>query len=170
MTGRGKPNTVTFQYKLTTIKLMRTYHTAVHTYQCTCQSRTKLYLTKSVHKRWEINFKYSFQSQKLWTRLLVILHLMTHRRRSVRECNSSFRCSETLSDVTEVYMYPQMQHHPPRSREVFRHWWVTIIKTPKVRKMTKATLFDSFYASYHNKTVNYVADYVQTAPTAPSSN
>lgn len=24
--------------------------------------------------------------------------------------------------------------------------------------MTKATLFDSFYASYHNETVNYVAD------------
>lgn len=51
-----------------------------------------------------------------------------------------------------------MQHHPPCSREVFRHWWVTIIKTPKVRKMTKATLFDSFYASYRNETVNYVAD------------
>lgn len=53
---------------------------------------------------------------------------------------------------------PQMQHHPPCSREIFRHWWVTIIKTPKVRKMTKATLFDSFYVSYHNETVNYVAD------------
>lgn len=51
-----------------------------------------------------------------------------------------------------------MQRHPPCSREVFRHWWVTIIKTPKVRKMTKATLFDSFYASRHNETVNYVAD------------
>lgn len=51
-----------------------------------------------------------------------------------------------------------MQHHPPCSREVFRHWCVTIIKTPKVRKMTKATLFDSFYASCHNETVNYVAD------------
>lgn len=53
---------------------------------------------------------------------------------------------------------PQMQHHPSCSREVFRHWWVTIIKTPKVRKMTKATLFDSFYASYHDETLNYVAD------------
>lgn len=76
-----------------------------------------------------------------------------------------------LSDVTEVYMVfihlyykkvqpknPQMQHRPPCSREVFRHWWVTIIKTPKVRKMTKATLFDSFYASHHNETMNYVAD------------
>lgn len=63
---------------------------------------------------------------------------MTHRR-SASMTNSSFRCSE--SDVTEVYMCPRMQHHPPRSREVFRHWWVTIIKTPKVRKMTKATLF-----------------------------
>lgn len=67
----------------------------------------------------------------------------------VDEFYASFRCHH----VTEVYMLlyncnikkvqpknPQMQHHPSCSREVFRHWWVTIIKTPKVRKMTKATL------------------------------
>ena len=52
-----------------------------------------------------------------------------------------------------------MQHHPPCSREVFRHWWVTIIKTPKVRKMTQASLFDSFYASHQNERVSYVADF-----------
>lgn len=51
-----------------------------------------------------------------------------------------------------------MQHHPPCSRGVFRHWGVTTIKTPKVRKMTKATLCNSFYASYHNETMSYVAD------------
>lgn len=117
------------------------------------------------------NFK-QFSASKLKTRLLVILHLMTDTEAiCINECNSSFRCCETLSDVTEVYMFlyiciikkvqpinPQMQHHPPCSRDVFRHWWVTIIKTPKVRKMTKATLFDSFYASDPDKTVNYVAD------------
>lgn len=39
---------------------------------------------------------------------------------SVRE--PSFSCSESLSDVTEVYMYPQMQPHPQCSRNLFRHW------------------------------------------------
>lgn len=34
-------NTVTNQYQLAMIKLIRTYHTAVHMYQCTCQFRTK---------------------------------------------------------------------------------------------------------------------------------
>ncbi len=148
------------------MKLMRTYHTAVHTYQCTCQSRTKLDFTESVHKRWEILS--TIFSVNVATKVLVILHVTTDTEAvSVDECNASFRCCQMLLKYMFLYSCnikkiqpknPQMQHHPPCSREVFRHWWVTIIKTPKARKMTKATLIDSFYASYLDETLNYVAD------------
>lgn len=38
-----------------------------------------------------------------------------------------------------------MQHHIQCSSEVFRHWWVTIIKTPKVSgKWLRPPFFDSY--------------------------
>lgn len=129
----------------------------------------KIISMKSVHKRWNILSSFQRQSWRpgykssniKWQTLKqsasrsVILHLNVLRH-----------CQMLLKYICYIHLYykkvqpinPQMQHHPLCSSEVFRHWWVTIIKTPKVRKMTKATLFDSFYASHHNETVNYVAD------------
>lgn len=133
---------------------MRPY-TAVHTYQCTCQSMTKLYLRKSVHKRWEtlstvftvkivdqvISHLTFNDTQMLSVSVSVTFHL------DVVRCYWSIYCMFLYICIIKKVqpINPQIQHHLPWSREVFRHWWVTIIKTPKVREMTKATLFDSFY-------------------------
>lgn len=96
-----------------------------------------------------------------------ISHLTLNDRQTLKRSASlsgtlhldAVRCYWSIYVLIYLYYKKVKPKNPPCSREVFRHWWVTIIKTPKVRKMTQASLFDSFYASHQNERVNYVADF-----------
>lgn len=99
MTGRGKPNTVTYQYQLTMIKLIRTQYSC--TYISMHMPVKDIIIFNRISTEKMRNFRYFF-SVKVEDQVITQL---TSEAVSVNECNSSIRCSKTLPDVTEVYMF-----------------------------------------------------------------
>lgn len=146
----------------------------VHKYQCTCQSRTKLYLTKSVHDR-RVIFKYNVQHQrqrpishftfndsqtlKPSGPMVATLHL------NVVSCCLSiyvlYICIIKKNKIKKKKVQPKnILNATPYTMQqgriqalVSNHYQ----NSQSVREMTKATLFDSFSVSQQNET-SFVAD------------